>query len=99
MSPGERPGAEVPRGIRVRPGPPGNHRSVSQLPDSPALPVDPGVCGACQHAAVKPTNRGTAYLRCTRAEWDERLVRYPQLPKGSCPGFAAAEASAGRTPS
>jgi hypothetical protein len=63
---------------------------VSQLTDSPPLPVDPGVCGSCRHASVKPTKRGTAYLRCTRAEWDERLVRYPRLPKSSCPGFTAA---------
>ena len=99
MSPGPRLAPEVPGGIRVRPHQPGNHWSVSQLPDRPALPADPGVCGACQYAAVKPTNRGTAYLRCTRAEWDERLVRYPRLPKSSCPGFAAAEASTGRTSS
>jgi hypothetical protein len=66
--------------------------SVSQLTDSQKLPVDPGLCGECQHAAVKPTQRGTTYLRCTRAAWDDRLVRYPQLPVNGCPGFAAADA-------
>lgn len=71
---------------------------MSQPSDSPALPADPGVCGACQHASVKPTNRGTAYLRCTRAEWDERLVRYPRLPRTSCPGFTAADVDGGGSP-
>ncbi len=42
----------------------------------------------CRHAAVKATNRGTVYLRCTRASWDDRLVKYPPLPVRDCPGFA-----------
>jgi hypothetical protein len=63
---------------------------VSQQTDSPKLPVDPGLCGECLHASVKPTHRGTTYLRCTRAAWDDRLDRYPRLPVSSCPGFAAA---------
>lgn len=55
--------------------------------DRPALPAEPGLCGLCRHAAVKGTNRGTAYLRCTRASWDGRLARYPRLPVLRCPGF------------
>ncbi len=53
-----------------------------------ALPVDPGMCGNCRHALVKETHRGTAYLRCGRAAWDDRLVRYPRLPMMECEGFA-----------
>ena len=53
-----------------------------------ALPVSPGLCGDCRHALVKETNRGTAYLRCGRAAWDDRLVKYPRLPMADCPGFA-----------
>jgi hypothetical protein len=53
-----------------------------------ALPVDPGMCGKCRHALVKETHRGTAYLRCGRAAWDDRLVRYPRLPMTACEGFA-----------
>ena len=56
-----------------------------------ALPVDPGLCGRCRHALVKETHRGTAYLRCGRAAWDDRLVRYPRLPVTDCEGFAAAD--------
>ncbi len=51
------------------------------------LPVDPGLCRDCRYAAVKDTRRGTTYLRCTRAEWDDRLVRYPALPVRRCPGY------------
>lgn len=47
----------------------------------------PGLCLNCQHAKVSQTRRGTAYLRCTRAEWDDRLVRYPRLPVLDCAGF------------
>jgi hypothetical protein len=54
----------------------------------PGLPVAPGMCAACQYASVKDTRRGTTYLRCTRASWDDRLARYPRLPVTWCPGFA-----------
>jgi propionyl-CoA synthetase len=57
------------------------------VPGVAALPVDPGLCGDCRHALVKETNRGTVYLRCGRAAWDDRLVRYPRLPVANCPGF------------
>jgi hypothetical protein len=53
----------------------------------PPLGAAPGLCGSCRHANVNVTRRGTAYLRCLRAEWDDRLVRYPRLPVTSCPGF------------
>jgi len=52
-----------------------------------ALGADPGLCGSCRHAKGNLTRRGTAYLRCLRAEWDDRLVRYPRLPVLECPGF------------
>ena len=51
------------------------------------LSADPGLCHACQHAKLNETRRGTAYLRCTRAEWDSRLPRYPRLPVVACAGF------------
>jgi hypothetical protein len=52
-----------------------------------ALPVNPGLCGDCRHALVKETHRGTTYLRCGRAAWDDRLARYPRLPVTECAGF------------
>ena len=51
------------------------------------LGVAPGLCEACRHAKLNQTRRGTAYLRCTRAEWDTALVRYPRLPVTECAGF------------
>jgi hypothetical protein len=51
-----------------------------------ALPVNPGMCGDCRHALLKETHRGTAYLRCGRAAWDDRLVKYPRLPVTECEG-------------
>ena len=62
------------------------------------LAVSPGLCGECRHASVKETRRGTAYLRCVRASWDPRLVRYPALPVVSCVGFEPVESSPGSEP-
>ncbi|HVT67760.1 MAG TPA: hypothetical protein VHF26_08440 [Trebonia sp.] len=64
---------------------------MAEAQERPALPVDPGLCAACRHASVKGTNRGTAYLRCTRAAWDARLVKYPRLPVTGCAGFTPAD--------
>ena len=55
--------------------------------DWTALAADPGCCADCVHPKLTVTRRGTAYLRCLRAEWDPRLPRYPRLPVEECPGF------------
>lgn len=52
-----------------------------------ALGAPAGLCGDCVHATVNRTRRGTAYLRCLRAAWDERMTRYPRLPVTTCVGF------------
>jgi hypothetical protein len=64
---------------------------ADQSPDSARrkLGAAPGLCGTCVHAKLNETHRGTAYLRCTRAAWDDRLPRYPRLPVITCPGFEA----------
>jgi hypothetical protein len=46
-----------------------------------------GLCESCAHGKLNATNRGTAYLRCTRAAWDDRLPRYPRLPVRDCVGY------------
>ena len=63
---------------------------MPHLHESLVLPVKPGLCAECRHALVKETNRGTAYLRCERASWDDRLTRYPTLPVTDCVGFEPA---------
>lgn len=55
--------------------------------DIARLGAAPGQCADCVHALVNVTRRGTAYLRCGRAAWDDRLVRYPRLPVRDCVGF------------
>ncbi len=61
----------------------------SDPPEDPRtrLGADPGLCWTCRHSKLNRTRRGTAYLRCTRAEWDDRLTRYPRLPVLSCVGY------------
>jgi hypothetical protein len=67
------------------------------MPDQPPavawlkLGADPGLCGTCRHPKLNETRRGTVYLRCTRAEWDAALSRYPRLPVTQCPGFEQRE--------
>ena len=93
--------------------PNGNHCTVSQQPAShqsanqqsgrqqgasTALTVESGLCGTCRHASVRETNRGTAYLRCTRAAWDDRLARYPSLPRTDCVGFEEAGGATAASP-
>jgi hypothetical protein len=51
------------------------------------LGAAPGLCGACRHAKLNETRRGTAYIRCLRAAWDTALSRYPRLPVTQCAGF------------
>lgn len=55
-----------------------------------ALGAAPGLCASCVHAKLNKTNRGTAYLRCTRAAWDASLPRYPRLPVIECAGYEEA---------
>ena len=50
--------------------------------------IDTGLCGRCVHAIVRPTRRGTTYLRCALAQQDDRFPKYPRLPMLACPGFA-----------
>jgi hypothetical protein len=51
--------------------------------------LDPGLCGTCVHALVRPTRRGTVYLRCGYASVDPRYPRYPTLPVRRCPAYSA----------
>jgi hypothetical protein len=53
------------------------------------LGAAPGLCLTCRYAKLNQTRRGTAYLRCGRSAWDDRLVRYPRLPVIECAGFEA----------
>ena len=49
--------------------------------------IQAGLCAECAHALVRPTNKGTIYLRCGLAATDDRFPRYPRLPVLDCPGF------------
>lgn len=58
------------------------------------MQIEPGLCGLCLHVRRNTTRRGATYLRCTRAAWDERLIRYPRLPVLDCVGFERSEDAA-----
>jgi len=54
-------------------------------PDGP-VPVEAGLCATCVHAMLRPTRRGTTYLRCALAASDARFPKYPRLPVHTCAG-------------
>lgn len=55
-------------------------------PEQPS-PLDAGLCAACRHAMLRPTARGTTYLRCAVASSDARFPKYPRLPVRTCAGY------------
>src|SRR5262249_55641702 len=59
-------------------------RPLSAGPTAP----DPGLCGACSHAKLQRSARGSAFWRCGLADVDERFRRYPPLPVRACPGYS-----------
>ena len=63
-------------------------------PDASAwsrLGAPAGLCAGCVHGRLNETRRGTAYLRCLKAQTDARFTRYPRLPVLVCPGFVASD--------
>ena len=60
--------------------------------DATSLPVDAGLCDTCRHAMLRPTKRGTTYLRCGRASMDGRFPKYPRLPVLTCAGHEPEQA-------
>ena len=57
-------------------------------PDAAQLAVTSGLCATCRHAMLRPTRRGTTYLRCGLASIDGRFPKYPRLPVLTCEGYA-----------
>ena len=51
------------------------------------LRQDAGLCGGCGNAVLRPTRRGTVYLRCALAGTDDRFAKYPRLPVVTCDGY------------
>lgn len=46
-----------------------------------------GLCGACRHARMIRSDRGSRFLLCRRSATEPRFARYPRLPVLRCPGF------------
>jgi hypothetical protein len=51
----------------------------------------PGLCGACRHARIIASKRGSRFWLCERSRTDPRFPRYPGLPVLRCAGFEAGE--------
>lgn len=62
-----------------------NRRPASPTDRASVAPTA-GLCGQCRHLEVL-RSRTSTFVRCGRADWDERLTRYPPLPRLACVGF------------
>jgi hypothetical protein len=58
----------------------------------------PGLCGACRHARVISTQRGSRFWLCGRSTTDARFPRYPALPVRACTGFEPGDILVERDP-
>ncbi|HXU45843.1 MAG TPA: hypothetical protein VN783_09970 [Thermoanaerobaculia bacterium] len=50
------------------------------------LPTHPGLCADCRHLRLLASRR-SVFVRCGKAEEDERFPRYPALPVRECAGY------------
>jgi hypothetical protein len=50
-----------------------------------------GLCGACVHARIIESDRGSAFVRCELSFTDMRFEKYPRLPVLRCTGYAKDE--------
>ncbi len=57
------------------------------MTDPPALDPDVGLCSVCQHGRPVTSGRGSRFWLCERAADDDRLRKYPALPRTSCHAF------------
>jgi hypothetical protein len=72
-------------------GDPGDPGKTTRHLGGPAVGPPPGLCGACVHARVIRTARGTVFRLCERSTTDIRYRRYPALPVIACAGFERAD--------
>lgn len=54
---------------------------------SHGLPIQIGLCSACQHHRVIRSDSGAGYILCKLAKTDPGFAKYPRLPVLECPGF------------
>jgi predicted amidohydrolase len=52
-------------------------------------PVEPvpdrvGLCASCRHSRKVESSKGSVFYLCQRAQHDDRLSKYPRLPKLTC---------------
>jgi hypothetical protein len=59
---------------------------------------EPGLCGACRHAQVVRSDRGSIFYLCRLSFTQPQFPKYPRLPVKECDGYEGAKpkASSGR---
>lgn len=51
------------------------------------LPTHPGLCASCIHLRLLASPQ-SVFVRCGKAEDDDRFPRYPPLPVLQCGGYS-----------
>ena len=46
-----------------------------------------GLCPTCKYVKVIQSARGSRFVLCHRAKFDERFDKYPRLPVLTCVGY------------
>lgn len=54
----------------------------------PAPTAAVGLCARCQHALAKSGAQGNTFWRCSLADTNPAMARYPRLPVLRCRGFS-----------
>jgi hypothetical protein len=52
-----------------------------------AIPSSAGLCHACRHARLIVSAKGSRFVQCQASSADQRLSKYPTLPRLTCHAY------------
>jgi hypothetical protein len=59
----------------------------SDKAEKPDLATTVGLCARCRYALAKSGAQGSTFWRCSLADTNSEMTRYPRLPVLGCRGF------------
>jgi hypothetical protein len=60
--------------------------------------AEPGLCGACRHAQIIRSDRGSIFYLCRLSFAQPQFPKYPRLPVIQCEGYQCNEPKATQDP-
>lgn len=55
------------------------------------VPENAGLCHNCRHARLIVSEKGSRFVLCEASFSDEKLAKYPALPRLKCHGYESEE--------